>query len=191
MQYKKQGTRDKILACALDEFYKYGESNASIRRIAEKAQVAVGNIYNYFDSKRAIFEAIINPVAEGINAIFNQIMDFGLSLNKVDELAETAVPYMVKNRRELRLLMNTVSDKGGLIKEEFFNKFSYKIKAEIDALREKINKQPISREYSRALSKSFLHGVFEILFSSEDSRAVTAMLKDYFTFFFGGLESRT
>ncbi|MBR2069888.1 MAG: TetR/AcrR family transcriptional regulator [Clostridia bacterium] len=191
MQYKKQGTRDKILACALEEFYKYGESNASIRRIAEKAEVAVGNIYNYFDSKRAIFDAIINPVAQGINGIFDQIMEFGLSIKKVDELVETAVPYMVKNRRELRLLMNTASDKGGLIKEDFFNQFSYKIKGEIDVLREKMDKQPISKEYSRALSKSFLYGVFEILFSSEDSRAVTAMLKDYFVFFFGGLESRT
>ncbi|MBR2874914.1 MAG: hypothetical protein IKC00_03720, partial [Clostridia bacterium] len=83
------------------------------------------------------------------------------------------------------------SDKGGLIKEDFFNQFSYKIKGEIDVLREKMDKQPISKEYSRALSKSFLYGVFEILFSSEDSRAVTAMLKDYFVFFFGGLESRT
>ena len=118
-------------------------------------------------------------------------MVLGLSLKKVDELAETAVPYMFKNRREIRILMNTKGDPAASIKENYFNRFSYKIKAEIDSIRKRTNKQPISREYSQALSKSFMEGVCEILFSSEDSRAVSAMLKDYFTFFFGGLEART
>ncbi len=190
MQYKKQETKEKILSCALEEFYVHGENNASIRRIAEGADVAVGNIYNYFDSKRAIFEELISPVAKSVSEHFDRLLASGISMKVFDEFKKTTIPFMVRNRREIKLLMNTQNEEGTKFKQQFFEKFSERLKKEIDRIRSHVKKVPISKEYSLALSKSFLNGAFEILFSSDDSRSVSAMLTDYFQFFFSGLDKR-
>lgn len=190
MQYKKQETKEKILSCALEEFYTYGENNASIRRIAEDADVAVGNIYNYFASKRAIFNEIVAPVAEAVSKHFDELLSAGVSMKVFDEFKKNTIPFMVRNRREIKLLMNAQNEAGTKFKQQFFEKFSERLKKEIDRIRNHVKKVPISKEYSLALSKSFLNGAFEILFSSEDSRSVSAMLTDYFQFFFYGLDKR-
>lgn len=190
MQYKKQETKEKILSCALDEFYVHGEANASIRRIAENANVAVGNIYNYFSSKRAIFDELIEPVAKSVNEHFDKLLSSGISMKIFEEFKKTTIPFMVRNRREIRLLMNMQDDEGKKFKQQFFEKFSARLKKEIDRIRNHKSQAPISKEYSLALSKSFLNGAFEILFSSEDSRSVSAMLTDYFQFFFSGMDKR-
>lgn len=190
MQYKKQETKEKILSCALDEFYTFGESNASIRRIADKAGVAVGNIYNYFESKQAIFKEIISPVKDSFESFFSDAVNVGINLRDIDNLTNMTVPFMVEYKREIRLLMNSQNEQGGKQKEQIFDRCAERIKAEIDKIRRHYDKQPISFEYSRALSKSFLHGAFELLFSSEDTRAVSAMLRDYFGFFWKGLDKR-
>lgn len=190
MQYKKQETKDRILACALEEFYEYGESNASIRRIAEKAEVAVGNIYNYFPSKEAIYKAIIDPIRENFDKLFFEAVNINVSKKGLEVITSVAVPYMVGHRKEIRLLLNSSDSKGRKQKEEIFDKTAQKLKLEIDKVRRHYNKPDISFEYAKALAKSFTYGVFECLFSREDSRIVAAMLKSYFRFFFTGIEKR-
>lgn len=45
------GTRERLLAAAKDEFLKYGYRGASLRRIAAVAGVTTGAIYGCFGSK--------------------------------------------------------------------------------------------------------------------------------------------
>ena len=48
MQYLKKEIKDRILASAVDEFKEHGFANASIRNIANNAEISLGNIYRYF-----------------------------------------------------------------------------------------------------------------------------------------------
>jgi len=56
---KGERTRQTIENAAYDLFLEQGFSATSMRRIAERAELALGGIYNHFSGKEEIFEAII------------------------------------------------------------------------------------------------------------------------------------
>jgi AcrR family transcriptional regulator len=55
--------RRRLLDAALDEFADRGYARANINRISRAAGFAQGTVYNYFPSKRALFEAVIADIA--------------------------------------------------------------------------------------------------------------------------------
>ena len=57
-----------LLAAARGVFSAHGYHRASISQIVAAAGVARGTFYNYFDSKRAIFQAILDELMDAINA---------------------------------------------------------------------------------------------------------------------------
>lgn len=59
MQVKKEEVKDAILENAELEFYINGFEKASIRKIVKKSGTTIGNFYNYFDSKEALFEQVV------------------------------------------------------------------------------------------------------------------------------------
>lgn len=61
MQYLKDEVRNRIVAAALQEFSEKGYMDASMRRIAAKAEVALGNLYRYFKNKEELFNELIEP----------------------------------------------------------------------------------------------------------------------------------
>ncbi|MFC5337060.1 TetR/AcrR family transcriptional regulator [Leucobacter denitrificans] len=54
-----EATRRRILEAAEDVFADLGYHEASIVKVTERAGVALGTFYLYFDSKQAIFEALV------------------------------------------------------------------------------------------------------------------------------------
>ena len=54
-----EATRRRLLEAAEDVFAELGYHDASIVKITERAHVALGTFYLYFDSKQAIFEALV------------------------------------------------------------------------------------------------------------------------------------
>ncbi|MFC0454189.1 TetR family transcriptional regulator [Rhodococcus jostii] len=59
MRSAGEATRDRILAAAKEEFARYGVAGARINRIAEAARASKDRLYAYFDSKEALFAAVI------------------------------------------------------------------------------------------------------------------------------------
>ena len=56
---KGERTRQSIEEAAYELFLEQGYSATSMRRIAERAELALGGIYNHYSGKEEIFEAII------------------------------------------------------------------------------------------------------------------------------------
>lgn len=56
-------TRRKILDAALEEFGELGFGDASIVGITRRARVALGTFYTYFDSKDALFSALVRDMS--------------------------------------------------------------------------------------------------------------------------------
>jgi len=56
-------TLRKILDAALHEFGERGFSEGSIVGITQRARVALGTFYTYFDSKEAVFKALVNDMS--------------------------------------------------------------------------------------------------------------------------------
>lgn len=57
-EIKKERARTAILKAARDMFFSDGFDGTTIEEIAAAAEVAVGTVYNYFDSKSALILAI-------------------------------------------------------------------------------------------------------------------------------------
>ncbi len=59
----KEEMRRRLLAAALPEFAQEGYAGANINRISQAAGYAQGTVYNYYPSKRALFQAVVNDIA--------------------------------------------------------------------------------------------------------------------------------
>ncbi|MDI9540767.1 MAG: helix-turn-helix domain-containing protein [Bacillota bacterium] len=60
-QVLKEAVKDKIIAAAKEEFLKKGYKEASMRAIARKSKMTVGNLYRYFSSKEEMIIHIVSP----------------------------------------------------------------------------------------------------------------------------------
>lgn len=60
-----------IVAAAVAEFQENGYSGASMDRVASRAGVSKRTVYNHFESKEALFRAILDLMAEKCNAAFH------------------------------------------------------------------------------------------------------------------------
>src|SRR6185437_13075376 len=56
-------TLRKILDAAREEFGEQGFSDSSIVGITQRAGVALGTFYTYFDSKEAVFQALVRDMS--------------------------------------------------------------------------------------------------------------------------------
>jgi len=56
MDRKKEETRKKIIAVAMDLFEQQGFGSTSMDQIAEEVDIAKGTLYNYFPAKEAILD---------------------------------------------------------------------------------------------------------------------------------------
>jgi AcrR family transcriptional regulator len=59
-----EATRQRLLDAALEEFAAYGIAGARVDRIAEAARSNKAQIYHYFGSKDALFEAVFDRIVE-------------------------------------------------------------------------------------------------------------------------------
>ena len=79
--------RIKILTVAVDEFATKGFENANINMIAKKAEVSVGSLYKYFDTKFDLFLTSVNYGVGCLEAILAPVIaseeDIMLKLEKI------------------------------------------------------------------------------------------------------------
>ncbi|MFY8328993.1 TetR/AcrR family transcriptional regulator [Pseudoalteromonas sp. ZZD1] len=70
-----QARREQVLAAAADCFKRKGYHGAGMAEISKTAGMSAGHIYNYFASKEAIIESIIERDMEEMFSIFQQFED--------------------------------------------------------------------------------------------------------------------
>jgi TetR/AcrR family transcriptional repressor of uid operon len=66
-----QNRKNQVLEAASDCFRRKGYHGAGMAEISKTAGMSPGHIYNYFDSKEAIIEAIIQRDMEEMFSVFN------------------------------------------------------------------------------------------------------------------------
>lgn len=94
-----EAKKNKIIECALDEFATYDFNSASINRIVEKAQIAKGSFYQYFDDKKDLFKYIIEHIVEQKIQYFTHCQDSGNFFNYIKSLYSTGIKFSAENPR--------------------------------------------------------------------------------------------
>lgn len=76
---KKARTQDRILRSAIELFSENGYANTTMEHIAERAEVGVGTLYNYFGSKRALLVGFATQEHEEIEEAGRKVLEKGES----------------------------------------------------------------------------------------------------------------
>lgn len=61
VQYRKREVEAAILDAALEVFAARGYASATMQDIARAAGISIGNVYRYYPSKEALFDAVVPP----------------------------------------------------------------------------------------------------------------------------------
>ncbi|MCC7116947.1 MAG: TetR/AcrR family transcriptional regulator [Anaerolineales bacterium] len=102
-QTKGEATRAALEDAAIELFMEQGYHATTMRQIAERAELALGGIYNHFSSKEEIFQAIIldkHPYKKVLPAILKaqgeDVDEFIRNAAKVALEELKAQPYFIK-----------------------------------------------------------------------------------------------
>jgi AcrR family transcriptional regulator len=90
-QSAKEAYRQGILAAAELEFARAGFAAVKMADVARAAGVAVGTLYNYFDSKGEIFEQIIAQRCAEMRASLSEALRGGTPLQNVGALVRNSL----------------------------------------------------------------------------------------------------
>jgi AcrR family transcriptional regulator len=98
-QSRKQATRERVLAAARDLFEEVGYDDATIREVAQRAQVSVGSVFTTFSGKAEILSQVMDDRLDGLYAELDQVIPH-LRGPTVDRLRSImAVHYGFETRR--------------------------------------------------------------------------------------------
>lgn len=124
MRKQNRNAKDKIKKCATQIFFDMPYNEASMRDVASKCNMTVGNIYRYYDNKELLFDEIVKKCYENIIKVI-KVKEFvqkyvkakiGVSeknIYKNTRFRSHLIDYIVKlineNATELFILLNNSS----------------------------------------------------------------------------------
>ena len=82
------GVYEKILECAKKEFLEKGFEGASLRVIAQEAGTSTNSIYVRFKDKVGVFEALVQPAADGLKELIRIRQNTFGSMSPQDQSAQ-------------------------------------------------------------------------------------------------------
>lgn len=97
-QVRAELTRDRILTAAAHIFAEHGYAAGTTNRIAERARVSIGSLYQYFPNKDAILaELVIRHIDRGV---WTQADRLDLSPGTLEAAVRTLVRDAIDNHRD-------------------------------------------------------------------------------------------
>ena len=111
MPKDKTETHEKIIPAAIDEFLEYGFEKASMRRIGARIGITAAALYCHFDSKEAMFAALVQPVIDGLNEMYGSAQEQDFS-----EIGKIPPSELFNNNEEINMAMNYIYDNFDIFK---------------------------------------------------------------------------
>jgi len=162
----KRNRREEILKAAITLFSLKGYHDTSISDIIEKAGIARGTFYLYFENKRQIFDSILDNLLLEIDRCIKKIEIGEGSPHPIDQLKANLTrifTLLVENPELSKILLRHAT---GLDEEsdqkitEFYSNLSHKIE---DALQLGIKMGLIRRCDTRVVSHCILGSIKEVI----------------------------
>ncbi len=94
-------TMRKLLDAATSEFGEKGFHEASISTITARAGVALGSFYTYFDSKDAIFRALVRDLSDSVRVRAGEALEHPQSALAAEQAALSAFLAFAKEHKEI------------------------------------------------------------------------------------------
>jgi AcrR family transcriptional regulator len=127
---KSERSRRFVLDAALKLFSKYGYRGTSVREIAEKAGVSIGNLYHHFPDKEAIFRTLLDEYREiTASAKFplRRALATGTFPDNLEEIGYAARDAVRQYRSHMTLLFVDMIEFDGSHIREFYRELRNRI----------------------------------------------------------------
>jgi AcrR family transcriptional regulator len=98
-QRRAAETRQRILDAAAQVFAEYGYVAGTTNRIAERAEVSIGSLYQYFPNKDAVLRALMQDHADAGARLIAERSAAGLPAN-LDDVLRVFVRATIDNHRD-------------------------------------------------------------------------------------------
>ena len=103
-QVQKDDVRETILDSAREEFLEHGFEGSSMRRIALRSKMTVGNLYRYFKNKEELSSIIVSPTLKIFDDTVKELSGGLISFGAENEQLDMPLP-LIKER------LSTMSDR--------------------------------------------------------------------------------
>ncbi|MDJ0642577.1 MAG: TetR/AcrR family transcriptional regulator [Erythrobacter sp.] len=94
-------TLRKLLDASAVEFGEKGFHEASVSSITRRAGVALGSFYTYFDSKDALFRALVADMSDAVKSSARSALRPDMGALEIEEAALGAFLHFAKDHREI------------------------------------------------------------------------------------------
>lgn len=170
MQYLKDVVRTRIINAAIAEFKEYGYSNASIRNIAEVANISLGNIYRYYENKEDLFLTIINPLTEMTKQpVISKVLDDEISL---EATIETIMCYINEHIDEYKIIRISNTTHFSYFFDRLCDLIAKKLEQVLVQKRPIYVKSITNRDFFTIISTGYLNAILGII-DKEGDPAIT------------------
>ncbi|EKY8177599.1 TetR/AcrR family transcriptional regulator [Enterococcus faecalis] len=124
----KSEKKELILNYILEEFGRVGYESASVRKIADKADLSAGSLYQYFNNKEGMLRVAIEHVFVILDEYINNINNAPLKLeNRLEVMFETILE-LGRKHPELIVFYNKIPGDEQMTSEwvkQFYNNTSF------------------------------------------------------------------
>lgn len=188
MQYLKLEIRDRILQAAVEEFKEHGFSDASIRNIANNAEISLGNVYRYFSNKESLYFAVIDPFMDSVKIALEN--DFVFEGKTMGEIAETLITFIMKYSDELIIIRKGNIEQHDQFIDYIVGVLADKIKEMIQGAFPEIDEKITDPVFYDAIAEGFLTSLFKVLVRGDTDEQKERYVRELLTFYFGHLVDR-
>jgi len=104
---KRSETIEKLKKAGKEEFLENGYQRASLRKICKSAGVTTGAFYFSFESKEALFKAILEPLVNQYEAMLGELMK-GENENPATgvDADKIMMQFLLAHREEVMIIMH-------------------------------------------------------------------------------------
>ncbi len=187
-QMLKDEIRQSILDNALNDFMTKGFKSTSMKGIAQKSGIAVGNIYNYFKDKETLYYSLVRPVLDSINVLFDEPInqDINMLEGKINRFINI---YKSNQDVFVMLLENSSNTKFESLKHTIIENFTSAI------IRYKAEMLPLSQKtedniFLKAFTNAYINGIITVLAEKVDEKIKLERLYEFLSFMKDGLKAR-
>lgn len=188
MQVLKDEVRNSIMRTARAMFLEAGFEKTSMKDIALKVGVAVGNLYRYYPNKESLLEAIALPAYDKLMQLIRSSEKTPhTDLTVLEQVGNIFSELVYEHREDLLILLyGSQGTRYGKAKEEFISHLAERTARHLLAYNE-ANPAFFQVELAKPLAVAFLEGYFEIIRLHTDQEQISRITKQYITVLFTGL----
>jgi TetR/AcrR family fatty acid metabolism transcriptional regulator len=195
-KYIKQATRERIIQAALDAFDKLDFHQATVRDIAKKSGIAIGSMYQHFNSKEELAEAIsIEKVRQILIGLEEHFLGVRGTLNRLRKMTWYYLNFYEHNPGVAWILHISTSMKSWRDSTEGWKKIQETGQLLMNILKEGQENGDVRRDINLRLAIRIYFGsmnyIVETWLVQDRSYPLTSWSDDLTDYFYGFVRTNT